>query len=145
LPTAEDIAGVNSLYYSRLNPIIFVTPTLNGINLGTNPQTIQQYSTNTISLIRGRIPVAYHIVATSNVCTKSITVYPSSHTRILSPPISDGIATTGTFWTTEDNANSKYIFVNKDVNIEINPYIWGIEPEGGAGTLQIPIRKRALI
>ena len=152
LPTVGDIAGTDSTYYGRLKPLIFVTPTSNGLSIDTNPQTIQPYNMDNKQLVRKRIPVAYHIIATSEEfeCSKSITVYPSSHTRILSPPISDNIAVigptaTGTFWSSTNSPSSRYIFVNKTINILDNPYTYGVAPVGGGSLPNIPIRKRALI
>jgi hypothetical protein len=150
LPNNLDIAANPA---SALYPVLYTAPPRNYlIGTGTD-QNVGIYNTQFLELIdlaRRNLPVAYHIQFTAQgFCTRSITVYPIQHSRILSPSSTPSIplqnpASTSTQWIPGES--SKYIFVNKNININENPYLWGTAPTGGTGTLVgIPIRKRALI
>lgn len=163
LPTPNDITTTAA----HMKPITFVAPPknyLDPIDGGPN-QTVRDYSGNSLlnkafarigdGFGRGGLPVAFHIVISTPTggagiaCTKSITIYPSEYTRILCPPISAGPGFAPT-WSGNSNWNpgsttQKYIFVNKTVNINIDPAVYGVDPVGGQPPLIVPIRKRALI
>jgi len=155
-----DIAIDPSPYATRLRPIYVVTPPLNYLSGSTgNSQTVVPYTIQTRGLARGGVdsgvglPVAYHIqvIAPGGVnCSTGITVYPSNYTRILAPSSVGGlgIGTSGGGTLNWDpvSAVTKYIFVNKNININESAFIYGPVPQGGSGVLtNIPIRKRAFV
>ena len=155
-----DVAIDPSPYATRLRPIYVVTPPSSYLKASSgNSQTVERYTIETRGLARGGIdgrvglPVAYHIqvIAPGGVnCNTGITVYPSNYTRILAPSSVTGlgIGTTGGGTLNWDpvSAVTKYIFVNKNINIGASEYIYGPAPQGALTPLQnIPIRKRAFV
>ena len=163
LPTPNDITTTAA----HMKPITFVAPPknyLDPIDGGPN-QTVKDYRGDSLfnkafarigdGFGRGGLPVAFHLVISTPTggggvaCTKSITIYPSEYTRILCPPISAGPGFAPT-WFGNSNWNpgsttQKYIFVNKTVNINTDPAVFGVAPVGDQPPLTVPIRKRALI
>jgi hypothetical protein len=157
MPQDPDIAGPTATSaasgeYRQLAPIYFVTPPLNylGPVSSQGTQIIYPYTTGNKTHARTNLPVAYHIQAFSGGginCISSITVYPSTYTRILSPPAVNGLQVvpySQNNWQAV-SSTEKYIFVDKFVNINYDQIIWGPNPSGGSGTVIVPIRKRALV
>lgn len=165
LPTDPDIAGPNTTS-PQLIPLMFVSPPKNYLDPidGGAHQFAKNYRGDTLDnkafarigdgFGRGALPVAFHLVISTPTggggvaCTKSITIYPSEYTRILCPPISLAVGAPTVFGNPSWNPGStrdKYIFVNKTVNINTNPAIFGVTPTGALPPLTVPIRKRALI
>jgi hypothetical protein len=157
MPQDPDIAGPTATSaasgeYRQLAPIYFVTPPLNylGPVSSQGTQIIYPYTTGNKTHARTNLPVAYHIQAFSGGginCISSITVYPSTYTRILSPPAVNGLQVvpySQNNWQAV-SSTQKYIFVDKSVNINYDQIIWGPNPSGGDGTVIVPIRKRALV
>jgi hypothetical protein len=157
MPQDPDIAGPTATsatdgLYRQLLPIYFVAPPLNYLGPVSSQgiQTIYPYTTGDKTHARTNLPVAYHIQAFSGGginCISSITIYPSTYTRILSPPAVNGLTVLPNSLNNWQAVSSteKYIFVDKSVNINYDQLLWGENPSGGAGTVMVPIRKRALI